>query len=920
MKRSHAFTQVIIVLGVASLTLYQNCSKVQFTPAESDLSSEATDTPLVIKTEEVKVGAQNVPPLKLFFVVDNSYTMKENQLNLSQSFQKMFDVANGKSLANFETTAFLINTAQSSPHLQSANLLKLQQLQYTSTSLSPSQYSQARTALVNSGAIPGDVLGFKAHFIGSGVQFTPAPVLGFQEVDGQLNPQVGIYKAAQADPLALAQEFQARLGLLDSRRIPLLTSGEQTFHEILDKESGLCAVSRILKNHNQFLVPGEQAAFVIVSDEDESDPAGLSCVQSINSVSQQTDLIKGKCEERSSTLTYTVTKPGVDSCKVSFQNGYKYKYSWSQDTIKTNIKYRKLATSGSYSTPQTKISYTKLVNSYFKKYTSVSYYLKTCTAIIADGIKIGENCSYPQSSGKIEGDYTSNCASAALQLNSKALTSDVAHPLNCSLTTVSTGSCSNTDINCIISPSYVAGTATVIGNFTSDSNCKAEAMKISGAIVDSSQPLSCALTTPKTGSGLCPSNYISLGCTQVSQPTYSLVTISVDGDYTTSQTVCYNKAAQQAGAAIDSGANAPVCTKAIVTESKIATGSLGFTQALDQGASLPVGDCGNLKNAVLTEVQRSYALANSSGACLLTDYNSSSTSLTLNGGDCQAIASSHCSSSSTQRRNCSGQLVAGTATVQTTDLPILTRDVNCSDLCSAQNQLCAATLGVTIEPSTTVIDYLKARYGANTTCSVKKVVKTVGTFVDRLDSERASLCVGTPTVPQYLVQEGPSYTLNEEVKDFVAGTYKDASNAYVPQHNLTDFIVSTSAQLFGEQKPIVSVFVRTPEDGVGVGGSLGVTYEQLAQKMSGTVERISSPDYSTALVNLSDIIRSRLERSFQIAQMAANQKVSRVWLRSVGSNLWVELEAGQWTSSGNTVTIGPAVALEFDDSLKFEFY
>ena len=919
-QRRLQIARFLILFPLFAGLFYQNCSQVKFAPTPLEQPQIAADTPLVVGSAEVKVSARNVPPLKLFFVVDNSFTMKQNQVNLSQSFQKMFAANNAKSLANFDTTAFLINTAQQVPGWAAPELQTLISEQVNTASLSPATYTAARSASLNSGAISGDIVGYKINSSANAMQFLPAPVLGFKSSGGGLIGSAGIHKLPTDDPMILAQDFQDRLALMDSSRIPLLSSGQQKYNSILDQESGLCAMARILRNSPSFINAGEQAAFVIVTDEEESDPAGQKCIESLNNVTQADDLIKGKCEERSTTLSYSVSQPGSDSCKISYQNGYKYLLTWNQDTVKTQIVYRKLTSSGAYSSPQTQVSYSKTLSTYSKLSTDITYYLKSCTPIIADGIKVGENCTYPKKTANLAGDWTAaKCAQGAQQVDAQALTAAGTYSPSCVSKNSSVASCAAGDTTCTTSTSIGSGSKIIDGTFSTQATCLNQAKLIAGAITDGSQPVTCTAASAKTGSGACPAALIALGCVQTSAPSYSQTTVTVNGDYTTSTTACYNQALAQTGAAIDSGANAPTCTKLLVPENKSATGTLAFNSTVDSGTTQALGSCGALAGAVLAQVKSGNSLASGNGACTLTSYSTNSNTSTITTTDCPTLASTKCSTSNLQLRACTDQFIAGTAKPQTTTLPVLTSDINCTDLCANQSQLCAPTGGVNITATTTIEEYFRARYGATTTCSAQKSSSTVSTFSDRLESTKASLCVGTAAKPQYIVQSGANYRLNELVVEHVAGSLKNPTG-YFPKTDLSDYIASQSSQVFGAQKPMVSVFIRTAADGTGTGGSIGLTYEALALRMQGSVERITSPDYSSALTNLSQVIRARLERSFLVSGMLPQQQVQQVWQRAGGTTQWIPLSPALWSATGNSVTLDAAVTLDLNDELKFEFF
>ena len=111
-----AFVKAPIVAVFAIVLLaYQNCSDVSFEPEDPNASLNCVlvegDCFLGGTKEEV-AGAQNLPPLKMVFVVDNSFTMYFNQVKFKEAFTKMFESSNSDNLTQFDTTAYLINTSQ----------------------------------------------------------------------------------------------------------------------------------------------------------------------------------------------------------------------------------------------------------------------------------------------------------------------------------------------------------------------------------------------------------------------------------------------------------------------------------------------------------------------------------------------------------------------------------------------------------------------------------------------------------------------------------------------------------------------------------------------------------------------------------------------------------------------------------------
>ena len=920
MKRRTVLLSSAAAVTIGLLGVFQNCSKVNYASGTADLASLAQSTPLQVGESESLVSARNVPPLKLFFIVDNSYTMKANNLNLSKSFAKMFAAADNSSLARFDTTTYLISTAQRAPAWGSDELKSIASLQLDGSAvagLDVAALSKFRTSTRNTGALPGDNLGYSLNLDGTGTKasFAPAMVLG-AGADGQ--PSIGIRKLAADNGVALATEFQKRLALLDSGRIPLNSDGTQQNQAVLDAESGLCAAARILRDHQALVNPGEQAAFVIVSDEDENDPAGKACVASYENLTLDDPLINGRCEQRSTVLTYTTPTAGADTCRVTFKDGYQYKYEYDGVVKVTNITYRKQLSLGKYSSPTTTVNYFTKTTAYTKPVTNVSYFTKVCTDIKQDGLVTGQNCTFPPASGKVDGDQRGACVAAADTLSGgKAVRDDADHKITCP--SMTTAPCTRGQPSCTGADTFFKQSPVVDGALAGDA-CVTKAKSYAGAIVgDDEHKIECVPAAAKTGDGACPSALTAAGCTMITDPTYAPDTlVQLDGDFS-AEPACQNKAKTLAGGTGVDSANLAVCKVGDDPRKLSPTGTLTFASAAD-GGQTPLGECGALRAKVIAKISG----APGDGTCTLTSlHDGTPASVTPDAANaCVAPAKAVCDSSNGAKTTCVGSFVPGAKGSKPIVLPAVTQEIACADLCAKSNNvLCAAAAGVDVNDQTTIAQYLIARYGAGTTCSVAVTPKTLSTFVDRKLSDEGTLCAGQPGVPQYLVKDdnGATHRVKQLVTNFVSGSIKDGTS-YKPAVDLATYVNGRSQDLFGAAKPIVSVLVRSPADGVGEGGSIGKVYDLMAKVMGGRTDSIKTADYSSSLAALSGIINARLQRSFVVADMKSSQSVKEVLLRKAGSPDLIKLDSTQWSAAGNNVTIDASVALSPDDSLRFRYY
>jgi hypothetical protein len=414
---------------------------------------------------EFQVGLNAVPNLKQFWIVDNSGTMVANNLNLANSFSAMFDQSNQDSLYKFDTTAYLFSTAQTIPSYKGtsndraviSDIQGRQNNYFMMSAITDNIFdSQLRSATQNSGLLPGDNVGYSVKKINSSntdFEIKIAPVLSKNYVGGQLQLSSLINKPANTNTTAFETEFKNKLAILKSDRVPTSLSNGISYQQsaqVIDKESGLCAIARILDDPSAMYSASDLLAFTVVTDENENDLSGRNCLKRTAYQQQNVDLVNGRCSEFETPFSYSVTTqvPNPTYCNVGGQNGYQAQFEYN--TYSTNISYRVLDKAGAttYSTPQTKVNYTTpktktqqyetLVTYYLKsavaptyKYrqrtTKVSYYTKTCTITRMDGIDVqnctvdsGQKFAYP-----VGDHYTdaNKCKAAALAANSaKAIT------------------------------------------------------------------------------------------------------------------------------------------------------------------------------------------------------------------------------------------------------------------------------------------------------------------------------------------------------------------------------------------------------------------------------------------------------------------------------------------------------------------
>lgn len=480
---------LIISAIVLSISLgYQNCGNNMAFEGTDDLNSILADKTYA---EATAGDADAFPPLKLFFVVDNSGTMGINQINLSSAFSRMFSGENQTNLEPFNTKAFVFNTSQFVPEKSSSIFDRMPTQSVEEFSMLPAdQFALHRGPPTLSGRIPGDLVG---QLVKKTVEptrtvtsFRAAPVALISGVGtGQPAVSYSASKPRGASVSAFDADFKSRLALLnpDLSEIDAGTS-RGVMDEIVDKESGLCALARVLK-HNQGLInPGDLASLIVVSDEEDADPSGRACLDSLIEGKSDQRYVDGVCEVASTRLRYRreIANPTYAKCKVDFDTGFSYSLNYKEPTTDVSyhtksmqydqlkievtyytsqMKYDQLRTNVSYYTSKqaydlisTPVAYHTKAPTYQIPQTSVLYFKEVESCVIRDGAPTNCTYTYPDSTIILQGASGSNCdAFVAGKLPSGALYNKPGYKPVCSAAAplARTGACSPSDasiLNC----------------------------------------------------------------------------------------------------------------------------------------------------------------------------------------------------------------------------------------------------------------------------------------------------------------------------------------------------------------------------------------------------------------------------------------------------------------------------------------
>ena len=366
---------VIFFATAVGAIAFQNCTRVELEEMQSQEKAAGIDA-VGPQFATLKIGDdETLPPLKLIFVVDNSGTMGINQINLKSAFSKMFTGDNEKNLAPFDTTAYVISTSQASLKDGDSEFSRLPRR--SPSSFNGANYlsfmSQYRGSSLD-GSVAGDLVGYQlvatSDLSGSSLRYVPSPVADFTEASGLVHSQVEVRKPHGASVADFDTAFRKRIDILN----PKLSAFDNTDHgvldDVIDHESGLCALARMVKD-NTYVHDGDIAAYIVVSDENDNDPAGRSCIDSIINSTSSDSYIDGRCEKPSTHLSYRslLANPTHARCSVTYNNGFNYTFKYQMPS--TNVTY--YTKSMSYDLQQTYVSFYTYTQTYYQKRTGVSY-------------------------------------------------------------------------------------------------------------------------------------------------------------------------------------------------------------------------------------------------------------------------------------------------------------------------------------------------------------------------------------------------------------------------------------------------------------------------------------------------------------------------------------------------------------------
>jgi hypothetical protein len=881
---------VFCVVFIGSALCYQNCSKVQVEDMPSVGNNDPLDVPQIpSEFSKATVGTSELADLKMLFVVDNSYTMKQNNINLASSFGTLFNSQNSDNLTLFPVTSYLLTVGQKTPGATSSDSTRLDSLlawQAPLAGLTPSSLASLRQPAAL-GKLAGDSVGYSVQKSNGSYSFEPATVVGLDAQGAIVN---SISKGKDESAAGMIQDFKNRMTLVQNVNIDNYYLNK----DILDNESGLCAVARVLRSSN-YVKAGDLAVLNLFSDENDADVEGKSCLAGYTYSEGNEDLINGGCETHRTTFNYKVNVPQAASCTIGYNKTLSWKLTYSGKQWSSNVKYSKIS---NYSCAETQLDY-QVATTWKKKKTKVTVSFTTYKML--DGVKV--NDSGVQTRDIWQDGYKTASECKTIATNGLSASSETYVSNTCVQSDEPVATCSFNDANCLAA-TQAARSVKVAGNLTVGSACSAELVsRDSASGIRGSEK--CTLTGVQAISSTNKDSSCSANMTLVTSSNYN--------EDLSTQTACNNKALALGGTVNQT--YPATCTAVQVDASLSKTGSLNLADFSSVSAT---GTCpADVKTKAIQDSGLSEA---SVTACDITAIPVSTVAQTLS-STCLQQATNLCAANSTYR-NCFVKSSTDASTVQQAKAATVDEELACTAKCSdSKTGFCKANADLpTVDPNMTIADYLAQAQKSVTACAA--TIATTGTnntFSAQKKADIANVCAAKngAGLPLY-VRVDLTYRTKGLVPQYVAGNKADANGNQIPAADLPTYIAQRANDLFGGQRPIVNVFVRTANDPLGDNGSRGIAYETLAATMNAQVYSVLSSDYSSALKDLSTVVKSKLLRTFKVPNMNPQRRVVGIILKS-SAGTSTKLQPNQWVQSGASVEISSAVTLALGDELEFEY-
>ncbi len=900
MSRNLNLKKFLLLLLFAFLP-FQNCgAPVDFQP--SDVVLDSLGRP-IYKGQLVVTPSKPNPPLKLFFVIDNSASMLGHQIDLGAQFSSLFQSAS-TSLQGFDTTIYVFSTAST----YNSNLY----------SLIPSRAPSSISSLpllsdpVHLGQTPGSIFSYWAKLTGTfgtapyNYQLLPSPVLDMN--NGAVTSNLFIGKKGSSSDLDYNSKISALTTAFKSRLSYLNPSGQAAFSNLTDVSSGLCSMARIVKHSSDYIQPGDSTAFIIASDDDDRlnlrNPNGNSCLESVVGGS---NLVNGNCGHYQSTFNYNSSAsisyyanrkfnyesgtniyysyPSSETCTLSYQDGYSYSSSYT--ALQTDVTYTRcdLWRDGTCITPHPNYKYT-VSGSFVVSGGSCSRDMSALVDNPAPGASF--SCvanNLPNQTGSSGVDSGSNGSVCSASLISGLQSSNRSN-------IVCTISGAHTQAGVSVGGQSIGACANYCsGNLSSYPNCVLTATAVnrsSGSYPLTKVEVQCNST--------CPAGSVCAGTTPLAylQSQYGSGA-TCDGTSAIISSIMLNKG-------VDASGNRLACSSSISGLTATDVGG-NVVCASFNGTSGTIQDCTNSLINGTPDSTKVCTTDDSPSPTVVTvplGVNCT-TSCASSGGYCVSGTDASVASSIARRFGgyCSGSSSSGSNSFTLSFKPAASSGANCSSKCSDTISGSCDGLGFGATDNSTISDFIRLQKSGGSTCSSS----TSFTNDVAVTGADAANPVASCATGKFFQASSSSY-----IGTATTYTTGDAN------HVAGDF-VNFIAQ--GAPQASMAVITQMPGDNL-YGTNIGQQYINLATQMHS--DQISSimGNYSSALNHISDFIVKSALNSF-VLPIASTNFVYAVSILRKGSTNWQVLDANNWSISGSTLKVLPAVSLQIGDQILYQY-
>ncbi|MFN8791473.1 MAG: vWA domain-containing protein [Bdellovibrionales bacterium] len=878
-----------------SLVFFQNCGQSGSVQLASGTILDEGGNAIVPGYSEKSLSTSDAPPLKLVFLVDNSNSMALNNLNLQQSLTSMFD-SQANTLSQFNADIYVFTTAQLSGLGQSF-AAKVR----TPESLSTMPLSEIQTVHRGStgftGIIAGDLLGYSLNReqtpLRDRTEYRAQPVVAFRESGGvrSILPSIKYQRGSSIEDLKAA--VKERLDTISPARAALLT--DPSAFQVLDTESAMCGLARILRSPDSIIRPGDISSFIIVSDENEADLEGRQCLFA----RQREFLYRATCARQvpaistSDTQVLYETVAGANEVRTTFVVTPKDQVRNRVITALSLTRAARNATCAGTQEREFNVSFQFAQSNYAIRYSrrplvgtregNVPIYGTEQTGLVTSA-----------QAGVVPSDCMTNLSRLRSILND-----------NSSQFTIQ--SCmQNTDT--LQSQSTTASFATYPAvNLAASTMCPSTL--VTALSMNGTRRVTTCTMSRRTEA------ISSAALTAAGFPAQG-----TESDCRTAITqVCNGSNTQLRGCMFSSyGSPAPALSTGPIERTENSALNCDANCSLFSGLCA-AGTTGTVRNYATSIGAACSASTRQSNETFVQTFSSSTVqvagaaALTC-ASTCQDAPQACSGNRNTQtvadfNKTCtaSSQVITG-APSQARSLPPVedpNRVITCETPCASSNGICTGSRTIA-QHVTQVLN------GQN--CRVQNTSRSVPETIQRQNITRLK---GSQLTSAYC----PAGFQPEGMPTLTA-EFEDTTELASGNQNLPNYIVSQLQSSIGRQAATLTAFI-TPAGATnaGLSTSYGQAYENLVKSWgSGQVHDIRISSYAPALTQLGATLRSQLIRSVVFPEVTGSRKVRLVWHRPANQADWTPLSPEQWSATGGTVTLAPTVTLDLGDQIRIQHY